>query len=390
MADPDKDLVNLFVRDLDAIELPPRDRWRLAPRKESHVVRTGRYVFYASAVAAVLVLALIAGFALRDGNQVSASPSPTPPTAASPSTATMSPAATGSPTPSPASGRYVSATLGYSIETPPPWHRSSCQPVATRQSDESSGSDEFVPVSTRDETFTEIGPAYPTVRVNVEANPQNLSPRQWAERDPTVVRPRIEDVVYADRPAAREVFPGAFAARYFVASGGRMYSVEPRFSSPNSPPGGTMPEPATVRTMVGIVESFRFLTEAEQAAARAALPSALPSRTPEQVADGVAAAMTAKNADALAGFLAPCVHTGGEQAGGTTVSRDKYLDDLRAAFAAGLVVTVQPRPLEERAPGILTVASTWQDSRGTKERKLMLRRGDNDRWEWWGTLERFQ
>src|SRR2546428_12785662 len=169
---------------------------------------------------------------------------------------------------------------------------------------------------------------------------------------------------------------------YFVANGGRMYVVNPFFRTP--------PDAATQQTIVRMIESFRFLTEAEQAAARAALPTALPPRTPEQVVDGVAAAFTAKDAAALAGFLSACVTTGGENAGGSFVSREKYVDDLGAAFAAGLVVTVRPRPLDgDRASGNLTVASTWQDARGTKERKLMLRRGENDRWEWQGTIERF-
>ena len=87
MADRDKDLTNLFVRDLDDIPLPSRDRWRPAPRKESQLMKSSRYVLYAGAIAAVLVVALIASFQLRGSSQVAASPSPT----ASP---TSSPAAT--------------------------------------------------------------------------------------------------------------------------------------------------------------------------------------------------------------------------------------------------------------------------------------------------------
>ena len=107
----------------------------------------------------------------------------------------------------------------------------------------------------------------------------------------------------------------------------------------------------------------------------------------QQVADGIAAALSAKNVDALVEFAAPCLSTAGEQAGATTVSRAKYLDDLRAAFAGGLVVTVRPRPIDgDRATGNVTIGSTWQDSRGTRERKLMLRRGEKERWEWHGTI----
>ncbi len=169
-----------------------------------------------------------------------------------------------------------------------------------------------------------------------------------------------------------------------------MYSVAPDTRIPNSPPGGAVPDATTLQAMLRIIDSFRFLSDVEQAAARAALPTALSPRTPEEVADGIAAAFAARDATALAGFLAPCVSTGGEQAGASTVSREKYVDDLRAAFAAGLVVTVRARPFDgDRASGNLTVASTWQDSRGTKDRKLMLRRSENDRWEWMGTIERF-
>jgi hypothetical protein len=377
--------VHLFVRDLDEIELPPRDRWRPAPRKEPLLMKTVRYVLYASAAAAVLVLALIAIFGLRDRDQVAATPSPTSPPAAT-SPATPSTAATASPDTTAASGRYASPGLGYSIETPAPWHRSVCSAAVVTQQGAAPASEQFVSVSARDETGTDIGPPYPILTVIVEANPQNISPRQWAEQGRTVgatAGERIEDVIYADRPAARKVLTlrGTPLDTYFVANGGRMYVVTP---SARVPPDG-----ATQQTMVRMIESFRFLTDAELAAARAAVPTPLPPRTPEHVADGVAAALTSKNVDALAEFLSACVTTAGEQAGGSFVSREKYIDDLRAAFAAGLVVTVQPRPLEgDRASGNLTVSSTWRETLA-KERKLMLRRGENDRWELQGTLERF-
>ena len=352
-------------------------------------MKTNRYLLYAGALGAVLAIALVASFARRDESQVAASPSPTSSataTASPSATATASSGASGSPTTSPTGGRYASV-LGYSIETPPPWHRSTCAPVLTQQS-ATPGGEFFAPVSARDEIATDMGPAYTTLGVIVEANPQNLSPRQWAAQDRTgQATEQIEDVVYADRPAARKTLPltapGTGLFKYYVANSGRMYVVDPNVHQPM--------DAALRQSLIRMIASFRFLTDSEVMAARAALPTALPSRTPEQVADGIAAAMTAKNVDALSAFLSPCVTTAGEQAGGTTVSREKYLDDLRSAFAAGLVVNVQPRPLEgDRASGNLSVASTWQDSRGTKSRKIMLQRGENDRWAWWGTVERFQ
>ena len=355
-------------------------------------MKTNRYLIYVGAAGAVLAIALIASFGRRDGSQVAASPSPTSSanatssTASASATATASPGASGSPTTSPAGGRYASV-LGYSIETPPPWHKSSCAPVLTQQS-ATPGGEFFAPVSARDETGTDIGSPYTTMGITVEANPQNLGPRQWAAQDRTgQATEQIEDVVYADRPAARKTLPltapGTGLFKYYVANGGRMYVVDPNVRQPM--------DAAVQQSLIRMIASFRFLTDSELTAARAALPTALPSRTPEQVADGIAAAMTAKNVDALSAFLSACVTTAGEQAGGSFVSREKYLDDLRVAFAAGLVVNVQPRPLEgDRASGNLSVASTWQDSRGTKSRKIMLQRGENDRWAWWGTIERFQ
>lgn len=338
-----------------------------------------------AAVAAVLV-AVAAVLVVAPRNVAAPAPSPSPTstaTAAAPTT-TASPSPLPTTSASPAGGRYVSALLGYSIDMPPPWHRASCSGVDTQVS-AMRGGEEFWPVSVRDETGTDIGVAFPVLRVFAEPNPQNLTPRQWAEQGRTVggtAPERIEDVVYAGRPAARKS-PSGTPPTYVVANGGRMYVVNPIFRTP--------PDAATQQTMARMIESFRFLTDAEQAAARAALPTAPPPRTPEQVADAVAAALSAKDAAPLAAFLAPCVTTAGEQAGGSFVSREKYVDDLRAAFAAGLIVTVRPRPLEgDRASGNLTVASTWQDSRGTQERKLMLRRGENDRWEWHGTIERYR
>lgn len=354
-------------------------------------MKTGRYVLYASAVAAVLVLALVAGPGLRERDQVAAPPTqaPTPsssaPVAATASPASASPASTPSASPNQAGGRYVSALLGYSLELPPPWHRSICNGTVTQQTPVPMG-EVFFGVDPRDFTGGDTGSRHPDVQVMAADNPQGLTPRQWVESGRIGARlgDRVEDVTYAGRPAVRSSVPGGVPT-YLVQGRGRMYVVGPGPFGPHDAP--------TQQTVVRIIESFRFITDAEQAAARAVLPTAPPPRSPEQVADGVAAAFAAKSAAALAEFAAPCMSAFGEQAGGTTVSREKYLNDLRAAFAAGLVVTVRPRPFDgdrTSASPNLTIGSTWQDARGTVERKLMLRGGVNDRWEWHGTIERFR
>ena len=112
MADRDKDLTDLFVRDLDAIDLPPRDAWRGAPRKESYFVKTTRYVLYGGAVVALLVVVLVAGLAIRNGDQGAAvpslgpSPSPTSSGSPAPSGATNSPSASPSSSPGVLDDRY--------------------------------------------------------------------------------------------------------------------------------------------------------------------------------------------------------------------------------------------------------------------------------------------
>jgi hypothetical protein len=76
-------------------------------------MRTGRYVVYAAAVAAMLVLALVAVVGLRNDNTVIASPSFTATASPTPTVAaTTAPVATASPTPTPATGA-ITGRLGY-------------------------------------------------------------------------------------------------------------------------------------------------------------------------------------------------------------------------------------------------------------------------------------
>jgi hypothetical protein len=117
--DRNDDLVHLFVRDLDRIELPPRERWRPIQRKESYIVKVSRYVLYAGAMAAVLVAALIVGLALRDRNApVASSPSPVPaastqpPASPTPTTPAPTPTPTSSPTASPPATVQTGAITG--------------------------------------------------------------------------------------------------------------------------------------------------------------------------------------------------------------------------------------------------------------------------------------
>lgn len=107
-------LTELFVRDLDDIVLPARDRWRPAPRKGSTLMNATRFAIAATAVAAILVLALIASFGLRDSDPVAATQSASPTaTATSSPTASLAPSAsvTLPPTPSINTGPQPNGTI---------------------------------------------------------------------------------------------------------------------------------------------------------------------------------------------------------------------------------------------------------------------------------------
>lgn len=120
MPDQRNGLVDLFVRGLDQIELPPRDRWRPTQRMESSFVKTSRYVVYLGAVTAVLVAALLVGLGLRDRNvPVAASPTPIAATS-TPAPATSAPAtATPSPAPTAQTGA-ISGRFSYPSDFIPP------------------------------------------------------------------------------------------------------------------------------------------------------------------------------------------------------------------------------------------------------------------------------
>jgi hypothetical protein len=87
-------------------------------------MKTRRYVLYAGAITAVLVIALIASFGLRDRNpQVASSPSPIPATSspipASSASATPPPVATGSPGPTAQPGA-ITGRFAYGSDFIPP------------------------------------------------------------------------------------------------------------------------------------------------------------------------------------------------------------------------------------------------------------------------------
>ncbi len=199
-------------------------------------------------IVVALVAAVVAAFVVTAPREVSTA-SPTPTASVTRTAPATTASQTTTPTPSAAqtaaSGRYVS-TLGYSIETPSPWRKSTC--LGSSQGT-LPATEVFVPVAGRDETYTDIGGNVPTLVIAVQDDPQSLTPRQWAAKDLTG-GPQIEDVRYAERPAARKAITGSSFFTYYVANAGRMYAVRPQVQL--SP--GTTFDSATFARMI---DSFR-------------------------------------------------------------------------------------------------------------------------------------
>jgi hypothetical protein len=138
-------------------------------------------------------------------------------------------------------------------------------------------------------------------------------------------------------------------------------------------------------TMEGIVRSFHLLTAQERSVASS--PAAIPPRSAESVADTLADGFAGTDSDLLATVMEPCMAAAIEQAGGTFTPRGAFVSQLRDAFAAGLRVTVQRRPLESDTTGAFVKATWTQPSKPTERRDLYLRR-NGDVWSWSLTLTR--
>jgi hypothetical protein len=140
---------------------------------------------------------------------------------------------------------------------------------------------------------------------------------------------------------------------------------------------------SNVAAMDRMVRSFHLLTDQERAAAPS--PTTVPARSAEAVADILAEGFTQLNADLLGTVMAPCTSAALEQAGGTFMPRVPFLEELRMAFAGGLRVTVQRRPIENDATGTF-VRARW-NAAVEQQRDLYLKR-DGDTWSWFLTLTR--
>ena len=304
---------------------------------------------------------------------------PTPTTTASPS-GTQSAAPTGSPSPTPATvaGTFISPSGLYRITLVPPWRRSECLSAPAPGDQRILAFESFVAVREEDEFSTDIGSPFDEIFVRAERNSDLLTPRGWVQsgRLGQSSSQSLEDGTLDGKPAVLVKDGPNFVAAYVLADRSIIYAVGYRRAS------GSTGDPAM---MERIVASFHVLADNERPSPTPT-PAAVP-RSAEAVADALADGFARKDADALAAVMAPCMSQGAEQAGGTTMPRARFVAELKRSFAAGLSVTVQPRPIETDNSGSF-VRSTWTQSGQQSSRRDLYLRSDGGRWSWYLVLAR--
>ena len=301
----------------------------------------------------------------------SSSPSPSPIPSTSPS-----PTASPSPSPTPTAGVHTNFVLGYRIDMPAPWRRSSC--LSTEDQTRLPAGDGFVRVPEQNERGTDVGYAFDVVQVRVEPNPDRLAPERWLASgvigstqgqttEPTTLDGRSAVLV---RPTA------ALALAYLLGVADRMWVIGYQNASNDT---------SNAAAMDRMVRSFHLLTDQERAAPPS--PMAVPARSAETAADVLADGFTRLDADLLATVMAPCMAAALEQAGGTFTPRGAFAAALRESFASGLRVAVERRPINTDATGTFVNATWTQPGAPTQRRDLYLQ-ANGAAWSWYLTLTR--
>jgi hypothetical protein len=295
-------------------------------------------------------------------------------------TATPSPSPTLRPNPTAGPATYTSLALAYRVELPTGWRRSACQ--STKDPVGDTAVETFTTASVDDEAGTDTGPNNDVVLVRVEAAPAGQTALQWLESGKMgfSVASRFERATVDGKDGARVVTTATGKATAFVvAARGRMYAVSR---------GLREPTPASDQTATALMTSLHVLSDSELADARATLatPRPAPARSAEEVADAVARGFAQKDTTVLASVADDCLTQALESAGAGFTSQTKFLATLRTGFTNGLVVTVQPRPLEDQMAASANVRGTWQDpGQARRNVKMMLQKHGNT-WFWIGVL----
>ena len=257
---------------------------------------------------------------------------------------------------------------------PAPWRRSSC--LSSEDQTKRPAGDGFVRVPEQDERGTDTGYPFDVVQVQVHPNPDRLTPERWLTTgviggtagqttEPTTLDGHSAVLV---RPA-----PGLVLA-YLVPVADRIYLIGYQNSYNDT---------SNAPVMERMVKSFHLLTDQERS--NAPPPAPIPARSAEAVADTLADGFARKDVDLLGTVMAGCMAAALEQAGGTFTPRGAFIEDLRKAFAGGLTVTVQRRPIDKDATGTF-IRATW-NAAAQQQRDLYLQ-SDGDVWSWYLILTR--
>src|SRR5688572_6715081 len=300
---------------------------------------------------------------------VSTSPTPAP---SSTTTAAPRPSATPAPSATAAAGTYTSVPFAYRIELPAGWRYSDCQSGDDFGGPVASHHDGFTSASVDDEASGHTGPMQPVVSVRIVENPAGRTALQWLSDGGAGFGDTFDRAIVDGREGAQIITAAREVTTLVAAGRGRIYAIS-AFG-----PQGITPD---ARRMMN---SLHVLDDAELLAARAAFPSASPTapRSPEVVADTVARGFSQKDTTLLATVAWACISRAAQNAGAGFRSATRELDDIGKAFAAGLSVTVTPRPVTVEAGGYGGVESTWTEPGHAPRRAALnfMKRGDT--WYW--------
>ena len=328
---------------------------------------------------ASIVLAFLVGACVAPAAAPASSPSSTATESPSPTasaTPMPSPTVSPSPSPTPTSAVFTNYVLGYRIDLPSPWRRSAC--LSTEERAPLPAGDGFVQVAEKDEVGTDVGYTFAVVRVSVEPNPDRLTPERWvAVGKLGSTQGQTAEPATLDGRAALLVRPTAFGPlAYVMGAGDRMFVIG--YQTPAS-------DSSNEAAMRRMVQSFHLLTDQERAAAPS--PAPVVARSAETVADILAEGFTQLNADVLGAVMTPCMAAALEQAGGSFTPRAVLVQQLRDAFAAGLRVAVERRPVASDATGAF-VKATWTQPGAAAQRRDLYLRSVGAEWSWYLTLTR--
>jgi len=318
---------------------------------------------------------------------VTPSPSPSASVAVTSPTPTPSPAPT-TAAPSPTAGRFANAVLGYTAALPPPWRVSACLSRIENTTEQTYlGQDVLTWHSVAEEQDLGVsGGTGPTgafawvITVEVQVSGQTAADFATARAGGSGGRSDPDTI--GGRPAARVADGSGNTIAYYVANGGRMYSIQIVST------GDPRPAQLSPATFDAIAHSVSFTTPT---ARPTPTTEPVPTAAVEAVADAVAAAFAASDADRLHDLMTPVCwfNSGVNQSEGSAASRDKLAAGLRTSFSQGLKVTVEPRPIMTKPPmpGSFWVWSTWSAYGTTPKSNVQLVFDQIDgRWYWIGAL----